>query len=71
MKIAGIVIIILGLGLIVFTTFSYFSTKYIVQIANVQIRATHPYNLSWLPFIGLAVMVIGGYVMLKSKNRSI
>ncbi len=71
MKIAGIIIIILGLGLIVFTTFSYFSSEDIVQIENIQIRATHPYNLSWSPFIGLAVMVIGGYVVLKSKNRSI
>lgn len=68
MKIAGIVIIILGLGLIGFTTFNYFTSQDIVQIANVDIRSTHAYNLSWFPFIGIAVMVIGSFVILKSKK---
>ena len=71
MKIAGIIIIVLGLGLLIFTTISYFSSEEIFEIANVQIRASHAYNLSWMPFVGLAVMVIGAYLFLKSKNSSI
>ena len=71
MKIAGIIIMTLGLGLIIFTTIGYFSSDKIAQIANIEIRATHSHDLSWSPFIGVAVMVIGGYFLLKSKNRSI
>jgi hypothetical protein len=69
MKTAGILIIILGLVLIVFTTISYFSNDKIAQIADIEIRATHAHDLSWSPFFGVAIMVIGGYFLLKSKNR--
>lgn len=68
MRIAGIFIILLGLGLIGFTSFNYFESKDLVQIANVEVRATQAYNLSWLPFIGMAVMVIGAYVIIKTKK---
>lgn len=71
MKTAGIVILILGLGMLLFTTINYFGSEKIVEIADVQIRASHAWNLSWLPFSGLAVMVIGAYLYLKSSNRSV
>ncbi len=68
MKIAGIVIMIIGLGLIVFTTITYFSSDKIAEIASVEIRATQPHNLTWSPFLGIAIMAIGAFVMLKSKK---
>ena len=68
MKTAGIIILFLGFGLIVFTTITYFSSDKIAEIASVEIRATQPHNLTWSPFLGIAIMAIGAFVMLKSKK---
>ena len=72
MKEAGISIIILGLILTLFTAVKFFTKEKVVDIGEVQITRNKPHNLTWSPFIGIAVMVIGGVVfILDSKGRKI
>jgi hypothetical protein len=69
MKKAGIVIIILGLMLTIFTAFTYFTKEKVVDIGDVHITRNKPHNLNWSPLIGVAVMGIGGVVLLVSSKR--
>lgn len=68
MKKAGIVIIIIGLLLTIFTTFTYFSREKVVDLGKVEITANKRHNLRWSPLIGLAVMAIGGVVVWQSPK---
>lgn len=69
MKITGFIIMLLGLGLTIFTAFSYFTKEKVLEIGTVELTRNQPHNLSWSPFIGLAVMVIGGFLILQARKK--
>jgi hypothetical protein len=69
MKKAGIVIIILGLVLTIFTTVTFFTREKVVDIGSVKIIRNKPHRLDWSPITGIAVMGIGGLIFLVSKKK--
>jgi len=69
MKLTGIVVIIIGLALTIFTTFSYFTNRKVLDLGTVEITREEPHYLNWSPFIGLAVMTIGGFIILQAKKK--
>ena len=69
MKTAGIVVIILGLGLTIFTAFTFFTREKVVDIGKVQISRDKPHRLNWSPLIGVAVMGIGGVMVIVSNKK--
>lgn len=69
MKKAGIVILILGLLLTIFTTFSYFTREKVVDIGKVEITANKKHRVAWSPLIGLGVIGLGGVVFLMASKK--
>jgi hypothetical protein len=69
MKKAGIVIVILGLILTIFTAITFFTREKVVEIGSLKITADKPHHLSWSPLIGIAVMAVGGVVILVSGKK--
>ena len=69
MKRAGIVIVILGLLLTIFTAITFFTRENVVDIGSIKISANKPHHLSWSPLIGLAVMGVGGVLILVSGKK--
>ncbi len=69
MKKAGIIILIIGLALTIFTTVTFFTREKIVDMGEIQISANKRHNVNWSPFIGLAVMAVGGVLMLVPSKR--
>ena len=70
MKITGIIIMILGLGMAVFTTISYFTREKVLQVGTVELTANQPHSMSWSPFIGLAIMVVGAFLILQARKKN-
>jgi hypothetical protein len=69
MKKVGIIIILLGLGLTIFTAFTFFTKEKVVDIGKVEITRNKPHNLNWSPLIGIAVMGIGGITLWQSNKK--
>jgi hypothetical protein len=69
MKRIGIVLIIIGLGLTLFTAFTYFTKEKVVDIGKVEITRNKPHHLNWSPLIGIAVMGIGGAAFWLSYKK--
>jgi len=69
MKKVGIFIILLGLGLTIFTAFTVFTKEKVVDIGDVKITRNKPHHLKWSPLIGVAVMGIGGVVLWLSYKK--
>jgi len=69
MKKAGIVIFIIGVILTIFTAFTFFTREKVVDIGKLEITANKPHHLSWSPLIGIALMGVGGSVILISRSR--
>jgi hypothetical protein len=69
MKKAGIFIIVLGLALTIFTAITFFTREKVVDIGSLKITANRPHHLSWSPLIGIAVMVVGGVVVIMAPKK--
>jgi hypothetical protein len=69
MKVTGIVLIIIGVALTLFTTFKFFTKEKVVDIGVVEITRNKPNTLSWSPIIGLVVMGIGGIVLWQASKK--
>ena len=69
MKKAGIVIVIAGLLLTIFTAITFFTREKVVDIGSIKISANKPHHLSWSPLIGIAVMGVGGVLILVSGRK--
>ncbi len=69
MKIAGIIIILVGLVLTIYTTFTFFTKEKVVDFGNVEITRNEPHHINWSPLIGIAVMGIGGVVLWQSSKK--
>jgi hypothetical protein len=69
MKRAGILIILLGLALTIFTAVTFFTREKIAKIGDVKIMVNKPHHLYWSPLVGIAVMGVGGVVLLLSNKK--
>jgi hypothetical protein len=69
MKKLGIIMILIGLGLTIFTAFTVFTKEKVVDIGAVEITRDKPHHLNWSPLIGIAVMVIGGVVLWQAPKK--
>ena len=69
MKKAGIIIIILGLVLTIFTTITVFTKEKVVDIGDVKITRNKAHHFKWSPLVGIAVMGIGGVVLWQATKK--
>jgi hypothetical protein len=69
MKKVGIFILIVGLALTIFTAITFFTREKVVDIGSLKITANKPHHLSWSPLIGIAIMGVGGVVILISSKK--
>ncbi len=70
MKKLGYFIILIGLALTIFTAVTFFTRDRVARIGDVNIMASKRHHLSWSPLVGIAIMGIGGVVLLMSPKKS-
>jgi hypothetical protein len=69
MKNASILIILIGLGLTIFTAVTFFTKEKVVEIGKVEITRDKPHHHDWSPLIGIAIMGVGGSVFWQSSKK--
>ncbi len=69
MKKAGLIVLIIGVIMTIFTTFSFFTKENVIDIGDVQITRNQQHKLRWSPFIGLTVIGLGGIVIILAIRK--
>jgi hypothetical protein len=69
MKAAGLVILVIGLLITLFTGFNYVTKKKVVDIGNLEITADKKHSVAWSPLVGIAVMVVGGGIYFYGAKK--
>ncbi len=69
MKTAGIVLLILGLGLTIFTSVKFFTREKVVDIGKLEITRDKPNYLSWSPVLGVLVIGLGGVLIWQGGRK--
>jgi uncharacterized membrane protein YidH (DUF202 family) len=70
MKKIGILIMAIGLLLTIITTVTFFTKEKVIDIGKVEITRDKPHHLNWSPLIGIAVIGIGGVVLLFGSKKT-
>jgi len=71
MKITGIILLIIGVVMTIFTTFKYFTKEEVVDIGKLEISKVKPHKVVWSPVVGIVLMGIGGVILWQTaKNNS-
>ncbi len=68
MRTLGIVIIIVGILMIVFTSINFQTKKKVMDIGSVQINKKENHRVRWPVYTGVAVCIVGIAVLLVNKK---
>lgn len=69
MKTIGIAILIIGLGMTIFTAITFFTREKVAELGVLEISRNQPHYYNWSPFVGLAIMVVGAFLVLRTKKK--
>ena len=70
MKIAGILLLVIGLGLTLFTGFTYFTKEKVVDFGGIVITKDEPHHMNIPLVFSIAVMGVGGALLWGSYRKS-
>jgi uncharacterized membrane protein YdcZ (DUF606 family) len=65
----GIVLVVLGVVMMIYTGFNYITTKNVVNLGTVQINHEENHPVQWSPIVG-ALLLVGGVVVIASGKKS-
>ncbi len=68
-KTIGIVLIIIGLIMIIYTGFNYVTKEKVVDIGPLEISAEKNHPVQWSPIVGVVLLVGGIVVVVTGKSR--
>jgi Ni/Fe-hydrogenase subunit HybB-like protein len=72
MKIFGILFMLIGFALTVFTTVSIFTKGNVIVAGEAGLTKGSWYSYSWSPLLGIAMIVVGGVlVVVASRTRKV
>ena len=64
----GILVIIVGILMMVYTGFHYVTTEKLIEFGPININKEKNHSVQWTPIIGLLV-IFGGLVILKVGSK--
>ena len=69
MKKAGIIILIIGLLMTLYTGFNYFTKEKVVDLEKLERIKENQQTVNWLAYVGIGIMIIGGVVLVLGVNQ--
>jgi len=68
-KLIGVILIVLGIVMIVWTGFTYTKKEKVIDAGPIQISADREKTVNWPPYLG-GVLLIGGIVIVVTSKKS-
>jgi uncharacterized membrane protein len=65
----GIILIVAGIAMLIWTGFSYTKKEKIVDAGPIQISADKEKSVNWPPYVGGIILVAGVIVFVASKKK--
>lgn len=69
MKKIGLMIMVVGLAISIFTGFSFFTREKVVDLGSVEIRADKKHDIQWSPILGLVIAGVGGALFFFGEGK--
>lgn len=65
----GLILILVGIAMLVWTGFSYTKKEKIVDAGPIQISADKEKSVNWPPYVGGIILVAGVFVFVASRKK--
>lgn len=65
----GIVLLVIGILMTIYTGFNYVTSEKVVDIGPIQINKKENHPIQWTPIVGVIIIIIGGFLVLKSSTN--
>jgi hypothetical protein len=69
LKKAGIITIIVGLLMTLYSGSTFFTREKVVDLEGREIAKDNQNTVNWQPYVGIGLMIIGGVVLVLGVNR--
>jgi hypothetical protein len=69
MKTFGIILIVIGLILALYTGFSYVTEQEVVDLGPMEVNKEQAHTVNWPPFVGVGIAVLGIILLVTSPSR--
>jgi LPXTG-motif cell wall-anchored protein len=71
MKLLGIILLVVGLCLTLYTGFTYITKEEVVELGDLEVTKDDKHTVNWPPYVGIGVMVVGGGLLLLGRKKSL
>lgn len=68
-KTIGIILIIVGAAMLIWTGFSFTRKEKVVDIGPIEISADKKETVNWPPYVGGGILVAGFVLLLASRKK--
>jgi len=68
-KTAGIILLVVGLVMTLYTGFTYVTKEKVVDLGKLEITTEDQHSVQWQPYVGIGTMVIGGALLLLGRKK--
>ncbi|HVW97226.1 MAG TPA: hypothetical protein VHA56_14740 [Mucilaginibacter sp.] len=68
-KTIGIILLVVGIAMLIWTGFSYTKKEKVVDAGPIQISADKKKTVNWPPYAG-GILVIGGIVLIATAKKT-
>jgi len=70
MKTVGIILLIAGLVMSLYTGFTYVTKEKVVDLGELEITADKPHTVNWQPYVGIGMAVVGAGILVFGRKKS-
>jgi hypothetical protein len=70
LKTAGIIILVIGLLMTMYTGFTYVTKEKVVDLGELEITKDNHHTIHWQPYVGIGAIIIGGVVLFLGRKKS-
>ena len=69
MKMIGVILLMVGLVMSIYTGITLLTREEVVQIGDLEITQEEEHEATWSPYLGIGVMAVGGVILLVGGRR--
>lgn len=69
MKKVGIIILIIGIVMTLYTGFSFVTKEKVVEVGSIAVTKDNEHSANWSPFVGVGLTIIGAIVIVRARKK--
>jgi hypothetical protein len=71
MKTAGIIILLIGLAMTLYTGFTYVTKDKVADVGPIEVTKEKEHSAVWSPYLGIGLVIVGGGLIVLGNKKQL